>query len=281
MDINAVLTKYNLISSIKKIECNLKWKFKQTQYCSTQRGGERRVICNYQTTIASPAVSKPLVAESSHPPPFVVKSKAPNETCFDFEANNFTVPSEALSFLLPQSVTSSSNFETVTVLISPDTTRLYSVLGFDKKTRESIIENLEVQITLKENASNAQQKIWDLMQTKKLEGKQVFANQASLKCVFINTTTEMLSDYGCQSNSSQSLSQINCICNHTTVFTIVLSVSLKTVPYGVKVSKITHCLLNFTATSMVIAILFYVYFKSFKNKDQMFVCDVRDPLIDP
>ena len=220
-----------MISSILKSECNVKWKFKQNHYCPLDH-------INRTARFGDPDVNFTTEEEIEYSLSARVKNKTINNAFFAFEINVFTIPSATVSSLLPRDTTTLSNFETVTLLTSRDTTRLYSVLGFNNVTRDSIIENLEVQITLKENASNAQQKVRDLLQARKHEGKQVFVNQTSLKCVFINTTTEMLSDYGCQSSSSQNLSKISCVCSHTTVFTIVLSVSLKTVPDGVKVSKI-------------------------------------------
>ena len=57
----------------------------------------------------------------------------------------------------------------------------------------------------------------------------------ALTCVFIDTNTNSLSAEGCKSFFSADLSQVSCRCNHATVFTIVLSVSVKTVPYAVQV----------------------------------------------
>ena len=57
----------------------------------------------------------------------------------------------------------------------------------------------------------------------------------ALTCVFVDTNTNSLSAEGCKSFSTPDLSQVSCRCNHATVFTIVLSVSVKTVPYALQV----------------------------------------------
>ena len=57
----------------------------------------------------------------------------------------------------------------------------------------------------------------------------------NLSCSFIDTNTSSLSTKGCESFPSPDLSQASCSCNHATTFTIVLSVSVRTVPHEVQV----------------------------------------------
>ena len=59
------------------------------------------------------------------------------------------------------------------------------------------------------------------------------------RCRFIDTVTQRFSERGCRTVialSLRSFTPVRCECTHTTVFAILLSVSARVVPFGVKVS---------------------------------------------
>ena len=113
----------------------------------------------------------------------------------------------------------------------------YSVLGFEdfNDGDDDMFVDLNLSVRFNwtiqpDNASTAFRTFLNQNQAK------IFAvKSASLKCVFINIDEGSYSDSGCQSNSTSDFRHISCECDHATVFTIILSVSVINVPFTVEV----------------------------------------------
>ena len=113
----------------------------------------------------------------------------------------------------------------------------YSVLGFEdfNDSDDDTFVDLDLFVRFNwtiqsDNASTAFQTFLNQNQAK------IFAvKNASLKCVFINTDEGSYSDSGCQSHFTSDFTHISCECDHATIFTIILSVSVINVPFTVEV----------------------------------------------
>ena len=113
--------------------------------------------------------------------------------------------------------------------------RFYSVLGIQK------LDDVNGFVDIDLNVSSD----WIISSQRSGESLQAYLNEnvinvsaiedVTLTCVLIDTNTSSLSAKCCESFPSTDLSQVSCSCNHATVFTIVLSVSARTVPYEVQV----------------------------------------------
>ena len=116
--------------------------------------------------------------------------------------------------------------------------RFYSVLGFEDFDNDSdndiyVDLNLNVGANWTFPSKVPHQTLQSFLNDTNLSSSAI--KSAHLKCVFIDTDESSLSDVGCKSFSSPDLSHVTCVCNHTTVFTIILSGSVEQVPYPVQV----------------------------------------------
>ena len=116
--------------------------------------------------------------------------------------------------------------------------KLYSVLGFgqfDATSDDDVFVDLNLQVGGNWTISSliTKQAIQTFLSDNQLSSSAI--KNATLRCVFIDIDTNSYSEEGCESVSSPDLNQVFCNCSHATVFTIVLSVSVKKVPYDVQV----------------------------------------------
>ena len=116
--------------------------------------------------------------------------------------------------------------------------KLYSVLGFgqfDATSDDDVFVDLNLQVGGNWTISSliTKQAIQTFLSDNQLSSSAI--KNAILRCVFIDIDTNSYSEEGCESVSSPDLNQVFCNCSHATVFTIVLSVSVKKVPYDVQV----------------------------------------------
>ena len=171
-------------------------------------------------------------------------------TTFSVELNNYfndsfedpvvdvvslILSSENLSPLLRNNITQDNGIQTLFKFLSPNTT-LYSVFGFDYDTDQNL--NLSVQFNKTLTDSKVvSETIQAIKNTNLKEQKTTYIQNVSLECVFVDTKNNMFSSYGCRSKFSSFSNNITCDCNHATMFTIILSVSLTTVPKRVQVRQ--------------------------------------------
>ena len=149
----------------------------------------------------------------------------------------FDINSSLVSSLFINKTTQQTDVISTTILPLQNG-RFYSVLGFedfDNDSDNDIYVDLDLHVganwTFPTKVPN--QTLQSFLNNTNLRASAI--KGAQLKCTFIDTNESSLSDEGCESVSSPDLSQVTCICNHATVFTIVLSVSVKQVPYSVQV----------------------------------------------
>ena len=171
-------------------------------------------------------------------------------TTFSVELNNYfndsfedpivdvvslILSSENLSPLLRNNITKDNGIQTLFKFLSPNTT-LYSVFGFDYDTDQNL--NLSVQFNKTLTDSKVvSETIQAIKNTNLKEQKTTYIQNVSLECVFVDTKNNMFSSDGCRSKFSSFSNNITCDCNHATMFTIILSVSLTTVPKSVQVRQ--------------------------------------------
>ena len=141
--------------------------------------------------------------------------------------------SENLNSLLRNNITQDNGMQTLFEFPSPNTT-FHSVLGFDYDTEQNL--NLSVQFNKTfTDFQIVSETIQAIKNTNLKEQKTIYIQNVSLECVFVDTKNNMFSSYGCRSKFSSFSNNITCDCNHATMFTIILSVSLTTVPQSVQV----------------------------------------------
>ena len=149
--------------------------------------------------------------------------------------------SENLTSLLPNNITQENGIQTLYKFLSPNTT-FYSVFGFDYDTKQNL--NLSVQFNKTFTDSQVvSETVQAITNTNLKEQKTTYVQNVSLICVFVDTKNNVFSENGCKSKFSTFSNNITCDCNHATMFTIILSVSLTTVPKSVQVRYFTRFLI--------------------------------------
>lgn len=118
----------------------------------------------------------------------------------------------------------------VDTLVYPNQTYL-SVLGFNSKAEK--IQNITVNFTYTIKEPKA---VFEKIASLSNE-KRTYVQQASLKCVFIDSKSGTFSEEGCTSLFSPDFKNVTCTCNHATVFVLLLSLILFTIPEVVQVSE--------------------------------------------
>ena len=113
----------------------------------------------------------------------------------------------------------------------------YSVLGFDNfnDTDDDVFLDLNFSVRFNWTIQSAMASTAFRTFLNQNEAKIFAVKSASLKCVFINTDEGSYSDSGCRSTFTPDFRHISCECDHATIFTIILSVSVITVPFTVEV----------------------------------------------
>lgn len=145
----------------------------------------------------------------------------------------FDMPSNETSFLLPNITHFSLRKEQLSRQIFSNQT-YFDVLGFDSFTDQPAKIDVEFSFSINdtEKLYKKIQSIEYLMTVK----ERASIDKASLRCVFIDEEERVFSDRGCTSQSSPDLKNVTCKCNHATIFTIILSITLSVVPQSVQVS---------------------------------------------
>ena len=149
--------------------------------------------------------------------------------------------SENLSLLLPNNIIQENGIQTLFKFISPNTT-FYSVFGFDYDTDQNLNLSVQFNETFTDNQV-VSETVQAIKNTNLKEQETTYIQNVSLICVFVDTTKDGFSDNGCESKFSSFSNNITCDCNHATVFTIILSVSLTTVPKSVQVRYFIYFLM--------------------------------------
>ena len=168
--------------------------------------------------------------------------------------------SKNLSSLLRNKITQDNGMQTLFEFPSPNTT-LYSVLGFDYDTEQNL--NLSVQFNKTfTDFQIVSEKIQAIKNNNLKEQKTTYIQNVSLECVFVDTKSNIFSSDGCRSKFSSFSNNITCDCNHATMFTIILSVSLTTVPQSVQV-KYFVCFSCFKFKFLFLSCI-YVYLRIIK-----------------
>ena len=154
---------------------------------------------------------------------------------------NFLLGVIPLDIDITASLSNQSSQETDLIFTSTlplQNVKFYSVLGFDQfdaTSDDDVFVDLGLQVGGNWTISSliTKQTIQTFLSDNHLSSSAI--KNATLKCVFIDIDTNSYSEEGCESVSSPDLNQVFCNCSHATVFTIVLSVSVKKVPYAVQV----------------------------------------------
>ena len=156
-------------------------------------------------------------------------------------STNFLLGVIPLDIDVTDSLSNQSSQETDLIFTSTlplQNVKFYSVLGFDQfdaNSDDDVFVDLDLQVSENWtiNSSITKQAIQTFLSDNQLSSSVI--KNATLRCVFIDIDTNSYSEEGCESVSSPDLNQVFCNCSHATIFTIVLSVSVKKVPYAVQV----------------------------------------------
>ena len=156
-------------------------------------------------------------------------------------STNFLLGVIPLDIDVTDSLSNQSSQETDLIFTSTlplQNVKFYSVLGFDQfdaNSDDDVFVDLDLQVSENWtiNSSITKQAIQTFLSDNQLSSSAI--KNATLRCVFIDIDTNSYSEEGCESVSSPDLNQVFCNCSHATIFTIVLSVSVKKVPYAVQV----------------------------------------------
>ena len=208
---------------ISKAECDFRIRLKHGRFCNCLKSSNFFKFCDEVSNVSFHVNTSDQTTSSND-------STVIGVTPFDINASLVT-------YLFMNKTTQETDVISTTILPLQNR-RFYSVLGFEDFDNDSG-NDIYVDLDLHVGAN------WTFPTKVPIQTLQSFLNNtnlsssaikgAHLKCVFIDTNESSLSDEGCESVSSPDLSHVTCICNHATVFTIVLSVSVEQVPYSVQV----------------------------------------------
>jgi len=160
-----------------------------------------------------------------HPNRVTVTATVKKATKLIVQATELNLPSEVVKGFVKQNEKLKSSNEMT--LLMPDTPFL-SVVGTDFYTNST--KQLNVTFSYQVSVENLKRLLNSMSATSRK--RIVMLNP---KCSFLDFNATRFSNIGCQYIPPDQGTNVTCSCNHTTLFAVLLTVSISEVPYGVQV----------------------------------------------
>ena len=212
----------DVVRMINNRECQLMIEsIKKGSFCRTYlEGSDARLYSEQKIDFLMPKTNVTITANS------IVKDVLLNTAAL-------RLPLSSAKLLLPSNIFNESGYQRSHILLDESYFSVLAISGRNSKV------DTTVEFKWCFDPTYIRQAIHTTLEQKRVELGNAKVINFSLQCVFVNVTTKEFSDNGCRSFFilQDQYSQLNCKCDHATVFTIMLTASLKTVPYSVKVRK--------------------------------------------
>ncbi|CAK8682171.1 unnamed protein product [Clavelina lepadiformis] len=151
------------------------------------------------------------------------------------QASEFQLPVDLMKQFIPMT----SNDETIDkrILLLPKSGSYVSV--FNVHSGKCDVNPFNVDLTFPFNLENVLSQTTLTLgynRTETMQGRSVI-REITARCFFLDFTLGRFSDVGCDVIRSENKGEVGCRCNHTTIFTILLSISSTDVPHKVQITS--------------------------------------------